>query len=101
MSDGDEEGSFPNPYRATIATRRGLSRDDAEQIASELADAVTAMDNSAWVSSTADDFYAELTGHVRTLNDAGEAVMQEFSDAIEGQPKTVEPNAWQTRWRNL
>jgi hypothetical protein len=91
----------PNPYLAAIRANRG----DAEPVADDLRDdlnaAVQAIDNGAWQSTAADTFYTQLTGHKTTLGTAADGVMSEFQTAIDGQDEEVEPNSWQTRWRNL
>lgn len=53
----------PNPYRAAIASQRARALPVAADLRDDLAAAVTAMEAGAWMSSVADDFYAELAGH--------------------------------------
>ncbi|PSK98284.1 hypothetical protein CLV30_12070 [Haloactinopolyspora alba] len=98
---GDEEGTVQNPYRAAVQGRSGDSYDDLSDFTTELDDAKKAMDKGAWVSSAADDFYTELTEQITALNNAAEGAETEFSETIENQPEKVEPDAWQTHWRNL
>lgn len=97
----EEEATVTNPYRAAIAGRRDQSRPLTEDFGTELAQAVAAMEAGAWMSTAADTFFAELTGHVTSVGDAAEGVMETYRTAIEDQPEQVPPNAWQTRWRNL
>jgi hypothetical protein len=97
----DEETTVANPYRAAIAGRRDDSQPLTEAFATELDQAVTAMNDGAWISTAADTFFTELTGHVTALGTAAEGVLETYRTAIEGQPAEVPPNSWQTHWRNL
>ncbi|MBB5786559.1 hypothetical protein [Jiangella mangrovi] len=97
----DEETTVANPYRAAIAGRREQSRPLTQDFAAELDDAVAAMNAGAWISTAADTFFTELTGHVTTCGTAAEGVLQTYQTAIDGQPAEVPPNSWQTHWRNL
>ncbi|RHA37648.1 hypothetical protein [Cellulomonas rhizosphaerae] len=92
---------IPNPYLAAIRSRRGLAVPVAADLRDDLDAVVRAMDAGAWVSSAADDFYTDLTGHRRSVTTASDGAIATFDDAIRRQPEKVEPGAWQTRWRNL
>lgn len=97
----EEEATVTNPYRAAIAGRRDQSRPLTEAFATELDQAVAAMNAGAWISTSADTFFTELTGHVTSVGTAAEGVMETYRTAIEGQPEQVPMNSWQTHWRNL
>ncbi|SDU85519.1 hypothetical protein SAMN04488563_6780 [Jiangella alkaliphila] len=91
----------PNPYLAAVRANRGDAEPAATGLRGDLDAAVTAMDNGAWQSSVADTFYTELTGHKTTLTNAADGALGGFDDIIASQPEEVEPNSWQTHWRNL
>lgn len=91
----------PNPYLAAVRANRADAETATTDLRGDLDAAVTAMDNGAWQSPVADTFYTELTGHRTTLETAADGAMGEFDDAIASQPEEVEPNSWQTHWRNL
>ncbi|ROS26004.1 hypothetical protein [Cellulomonas sp. PhB150] len=92
---------IPNPYLAAIRVRRGQAVPVAADLRDDLDGVIRAMDAGAWISSTADDFYTDLTGHHRSVTTAADGAIATFDDAIRRQPEKVEPDAWQTRWRNL
>ena len=97
-----EEGEkVPNPYLAAIRAKRASAQPTAATLRDDLDAAVAAMDAGAWESTVADGFYTELVGHRGALRTAADGAMGTYDDAIAGQPETVEPRAWQTRWRNL
>jgi hypothetical protein len=97
----EEEATVANPYRAAIVGRRDQSRPLTEDFATELDEAVAAMNAGAWISTAADTFFTELTGHVTTCGTAAEGAMETYQTAIDGQPEQVPTNSWQTHWRNL
>jgi hypothetical protein len=97
----EEEAAVANPYRAAIVGRRDQSRPLTQAFTTELDQAVAAMNAGAWLSSAADTFFTELTGHVTSCGTAAEGVMETYQTAIDGQPTEVPPNSWQTHWRNL
>ncbi len=90
-----------NPYRAAIVAAKQRSADPAEVLGTALDQAVTAMEAGAWIGGTADGFASSLTGWRSTARRAGSAALEEFDDAVAGQPERVEVNSWQVHWRNL
>lgn len=103
MSEGDDGGlpKVDNPFLAAIRGRRAESVPVAAELRARLDRVVTAMENDAWRSTTAEIFEAELTGHRTTLGSGSDGVLTEFDDAIAQQPEKVEWDSWQVRWRNL
>lgn len=103
MSEGDNGGlpQVDNPYLAAIRVRRSESVPITADLRAALDRVVSAMENDAWRSTTADIFESELTGHRTTLGSGADGVLTEFDDAIAQQPEQVEWDSWQVRWRNL
>lgn len=91
----------PNPYLAALRSHRSSAVSPAAELASALDDARTAIDGGAWFSTTADQFFDELTTQCTRLGQVQERSIEEFDDAIAGQPERVEQGAWQTHWSKL
>ena len=100
MTD-DATAQIPNPYLASIKNRREQAVPVAADLRDDLDAVVRAMDAGAWVSTVADAFYVDLTGHKKALTTAADGAISTFDAAIRSQPEQVEPGGWQTRWRNL
>ncbi|WP_028045498.1 hypothetical protein [Cellulomonas sp. URHE0023] len=92
---------IPNPYLASIEYQRSRAVPTVADLRDDLDAVVAAMDAGAWISSVADAFYTDLVGHRHALGTAADGVVTTYDQAVHGQPDTVEPGAWQTRWRNL
>lgn len=97
----NDQVKVPNPYLATIRANRASSVGPSHTLATALDKAVTAMESGAWIGGTADSFHAVLSSHRSTAKKAGPQSLQEFDDAIAGQPEMVEANSWQVHWHNL
>ena len=91
----------PNPYLAAVRSAKGSATGPAEQLKDGLKTVKSAMDGDCWQSPLADAFYAAIGEHEQTLGRCRTNAMQEFDDAIAGQPEKVEATAWQVHWRNL
>ena len=101
MAGDDEVTMVPNPYRTALEQARNRSVDPAGDIKEALDKADRAMSSGCWVSTTADDFGAALAEHKRTLGRVRDDAIQDFDDAVAGQPERVESTAWQTRWQKM
>ena len=97
----EEAVEVPNPYRAAIVSARDRARPVAADLDDDLRAAMRAMEAGAWVSTLADAFHTDLTGHAAALGRAADGAMSTFDDAVAGQPERVPDHAWQIRWRNL
>ncbi|HET6166616.1 MAG TPA: hypothetical protein VFE07_07285 [Marmoricola sp.] len=97
----NDQVKVPNPYLAAIKANRASSVEPSHTLATALDKAVTAMESGAWVGGKADAFHSALTGHRTTARNAGPRSLQEFDDAISGQPEMVDANSWQVHWHNL
>lgn len=91
----------PNPYLAAIKSARSSATGPADELKDGLKAVKAAMDGNCWQSPLADDFYGALGQHEHTLSSCKTNAMQEFDDAIAGQPEKVEATAWQVHWHNL
>ena len=100
MGDTDA-AKVPNPYLAAIKSAKGRSTGPADTLRTALDNAVTAMEAGAWMGGKADTFAGSLSGWKSTTGHAATNALQEFDDAIAGQPEMVETNAWQVHWHNL
>ena len=89
---------IPNPYLAALRD----ARDDADRLAGPMRDELkgvkTAMDNGAWVSTTADEFYTALGQQNTALDTAADEALAEVDDAIRGRPEMVPPDSTDGRW---
>lgn len=101
MSGDETTTQVPNPYLSAIRARRSQSIPLVAELKARLDTVHTALTSGAWVSTQADSFGGELSGHRTTLTSAGDGTLQEYDDAIAGQPEMVPDDAWQTHWRNL
>ena len=97
----DAEAKVPNPYLAAIKSAKERSSEPAESLRTALEKAGTAMENGAWSGGKADSFAGSLSGWKSTAKHAATAAMNEFDDAIAGQPERVDPQSWQVHWHNL
>lgn len=97
----NDQAKVPNPYLAAIRHNRASSVGPSHVLATALDNAVTAMESGAWIGGTADSFHAVLTSHRTTAKNAGPRALQEFDEAIAGQPELVDANSWQVHWHNL
>ena len=66
-----------------------------------LDEAIRHMDEGAWFSTAADEFYAALTQRRSTLLTVRDNAVGEFDQAISGMPEMVDSTSWYVRWRNL
>ncbi|PZU42012.1 MAG: hypothetical protein DI571_12070 [Arsenicicoccus sp.] len=101
MAGEDEVTMVPNAYKNALETARTRSMSPADDIKEALDKADRAMSAGCWVSTTADDFGSALSEHKRTLGTVRDKVIEDFDDAIAGQPERVESTAWQTRWQKM
>lgn len=103
MSGDEEQGQVmvPNPYLAALRDNRTDAMEPVRELRTSLDDAVAAMDAGAWFSTTADTFYAELTGRQQRLATVRDEALGEFDDAMAGMPEMVDSESWYVRWRNL
>ncbi|SDU56081.1 hypothetical protein [Jiangella alkaliphila] len=89
---------IPNPYLAALRD----ARIDADRLAGHmrdhLKDVKTAMDNGAWVSTTADEFYTALGQQNTALDTTADEAVAEVDDAIRGRPEMVPPDSPDGRW---
>ncbi|PZF79711.1 hypothetical protein [Jiangella anatolica] len=89
---------IPNPYLAALRE----ARDDADRLAGPMRDELkgvkTAMDNGAWVSPAADEFYAALGQQTTALDTAADGALEDIDDAISGRPEMVPPDSPDGRW---
>ena len=89
---------IPNPYLAALRD----ARIDADRLAGNMRDELkgvkTAMDNGAWVSTTADEFYTALGQQNTALDTAADEALAEVDDAIRGRPEMVPPDSPDGRW---
>ncbi|WP_416979295.1 hypothetical protein [Streptomyces sp. T028] len=93
--------TVPNPYKSALATAIGRARPHAQNAATMLDQAIQAMQGKAWVSPTADTFFAGLKDADDKARAGGEACVAELQRVHDGEPDQVERHAWQTHWRNL
>jgi uncharacterized protein YukE len=95
------EAKVPNPYLAAIRSSKGRSTGPAHTLTTALDKAVSAMEAGAWMGGKADSFAGSLSGWRSTARRAASTSLDEFDDAIAGQPEMVEANSWQVHWHNL
>lgn len=99
MSTTEPDPPIPNPYLAALRQARAVVGPKAEDLRTDLDAVRRAMDNGAWVSTTADRFYTELDGHVRTLSTCADEPVDTIDDAIFGRAEMVDPDSRDGRWR--
>lgn len=88
----------PNEYKAYLTGRRAAFAAIAEEVRQTLDKAVVAHRDGAWVSSAGNAFGAELSGRSGSLHTVGDRIVGELTDAIAGEPDTVDENDWRARW---
>jgi hypothetical protein len=58
----------------------------------------TAMNQGAWISRTADTFFAELSEHIRSLDRAADGSLENLDTMIAGREPMVDPESADGRW---
>ncbi len=101
MSGEDGVTQVPNPYLAALRRRRTESLPHVHDLRTALDEAIRHMDEGAWFSTAADEFYAALTQRRSTLLTVRDNAVGEFDQAISGMPEMVDSTSWYVRWRNL
>jgi hypothetical protein len=92
---------LPNPYLAALRSARQQATGPAQSLADGLKAVDSAMQGNCWQSKLADQFYAELSGQRTTLSRCRTRALDEFDEAINGQPEKVPAGAWQFHWHNI
>jgi hypothetical protein len=101
MTDEDAPLQIPNPYLAALRSARQSASPSAHALAEGLRSVKSAMEGNCWQSSVADQFFSTLTQQETTLKRCQTNAMDDFDEAIAGQPEKVAENSWQTHWHNL
>lgn len=101
MTDDDAPAQIPNPYLAALRSARQSATAPAHSLAEGLRSVKSSMEANCWQSSIADQFFSTLSQQETTLKRCQTNAMDDFDEAITGQPEKVDENAWQVHWHNL
>lgn len=95
------EEQASNAYRAALVYRRDLATPTANELRERLQPVVAAMSAGAWKSTATTAFEQELDDNRIALRNACDGTSDEFTSAVNNQPRTVSPGFWQTSWHRL
>ncbi len=90
-----------NPYKAAIGQAIAQARPVAGACASALDEAIAAMKGQAWVSTTADAFFAALTACDGDAAQAGQDCLDALQHAHDSCPDQVPAGSAYTRWQRM
>lgn len=88
----------PNPYLAALRQARTVVEPLTVALDANLNPVRTAMNQGAWISASADTFFAELSEHIRSLGRAADGSLQNLDEMISGREPMVDPGSPDGRW---
>ncbi|NDL58934.1 hypothetical protein [Phytoactinopolyspora mesophila] len=98
MSGDDETELVDNAYKLALSDVLPRVREQVRNIDGALEAVVTALENEAWVSTTADVFDEELRDHKRNSSEAGDDCEDAFQTAHDNEPDEVPDDHPKARW---
>ncbi|GAA4284751.1 hypothetical protein GCM10022261_22820 [Brevibacterium daeguense] len=96
---------MPNLYRHDLVANAPRVAGNGDAMAEAVDDLIRIMDGGAWVSSTADEYYAALTAHRSPCQAAGAVAAADMSTKAAGEPPLVNienpAEAWKATWVSI
>ncbi|RAW18545.1 hypothetical protein [Phytoactinopolyspora halophila] len=97
MGSGDE-GPVENQYRTELEQALSGVRSNADTCGDAFSKVISALENGAWSSSTADIFDEELRDRKQAAQDDADDCRRAFETRHENEPEEVDEDDWRARW---